>query len=221
MKKLLILSIVVCSTSVQATPVVTASHTLPTSATRWFSAGAGIGTDGTVFDNRVAQTFTVTTSGVLDTISFIATRSDGTTADLRVTLTNLIGGQPGISMASSLVEVNSFTEGFLSGRPDEFTTTLNFSSDDILLETGSQYAIVLSTDTIEANYRIYGDYSGYLGGNKLSFQNSGPFESPPYEVDFFFEVTVIPEPSSMFLVTAAAFITYFKHRKELTKVNGC
>ena len=193
--------LLVSTTSVQALTTVTASHTYSPDVRQRYSGGAGMGTDGAVYDNRKAQTFTVTTEGILNTISFMATRSTGTTADLRITLTDLHLGRPNMALASRLIELSSIPEN-TSPSPQQFTATVDFHSENMFLETGSRYGIVFSTDTTEANYGIYGDYSGYSGGSYLSFQNTGPYEYPSYPSDLYFEVTVnsIPEPATLLLL---------------------
>lgn len=185
----------------------TASHKLPSTATGWFSAGAGKALDGgTIFDNRLAQTFTSTVSGTLQTVSFIATRYTSTNADLRVSLTALTNGQPTPELTTVLLEVDSFEVGSLSGRPDTFNVSADFSMQDVLIEAQQEYAIVFLSDTADANYRIYGDRSGYSGGTSLDFQNSGPFEESTSASDLFFEVVVktIPEPTTATLLALTA-----------------
>ena len=190
MKVSVTVAIVIMCTPVLADSIRTAFHTLPPGATGSFNVGAGIGTDGMIFDNRRAQTFTPTVAGRVDSISFVATRLEGTDADLRVSLTTIDSGQPATVLFSTLIDVNSFTVGLVPGSGQSFTTTIDLSVAGIILATETQYALVFSTDTTEANYRIYGDNSGYLGGTMMRFQNSGPFVPSPLEADLFFEARV-------------------------------
>ena len=134
---------------------------------------------------------------MLDTVSFIATRLSGTTADLRVSITNLTDGQPSPTIATTTLDVNSFMEGSLI-QPGAFNSSATFRDMPVSLAAQSEYAIVFSTDTTEANYRLYGDRSGYPGGQQLRSQNATAFVPPSLSSDLFFEVSVdvVPEPST-------------------------
>jgi len=171
--------------------VTVAEHTLPPAATSWFEVGAGILTNGGVADNRQAQTFVPTTSGYLDGIEFNSYRTPGTGADLRVSVTSVLGGQPGTILESvqlpvSLVSTTVLNYSFLLGGGFSHHLT---ASGSLLLDAGATYALVFSTDTGEANYRIYGDFSGYDQGDILQFHNSGPYQAVP-GADLLFRVTV-------------------------------
>lgn len=181
---------------------VTAAHTYPPTTTQLFNTRAGMGVDGILYDNRDAQTFTSTTDGILNTISFTARKSTGTTADLRVTVTDVIGGQPGAPLATALVNRDLFAVEDYRYWDICFTTKVDFHLENVLLETGETYAIVFSSDTITANYRLYGDYTVYVGGSLMRFQNSGPYRTGDWPSDLYFEVTVnsIPEPSAITLL---------------------
>ena len=174
--------------------IVVAEHTLPSNATSWFNVGAGIGTDGAVFDNRQAQTFVPTASGYLTDVSFDLYRI-GTSADLRISITTVMGGQPAATLDSVLlpfaaVGTNSLSSSFLLG--GTFSHTVQTSGTQ-LLYSGVTYALVFSSDTTEANYQIYGDNSGYVSGTNLRFQNSGPFKDGVGS-DLLFRVTAVPIP---------------------------
>lgn len=216
-KGFLFLLLVLFSTTLHAATSVTASHYVGSPMAGYFNAGAGMGTDGIVYDNREAQTFTATTGGVLDTISCVVRRMNKTTADLKITLTDVVSGQPGVSLATAFVNLQSVPIENWSWWDRHFTVNINFISQDVVLEAGKQYAIVLSTDTTEANYRVYGDYTGYSGGTRMSSQNSGSYMSE-YPSDLYFEVTVnsIPEPSTVLLIAAGA--AFLKRRR--TKLDG-
>lgn len=202
---------------------VTASHTHSPDVTQHFSTGAGMATDGSVYDNREAQTFTATTGGFLNTISFVAKKSTGTTADLRITLTELIDAQPGMSLASGLIDTDSFALKKPGNRDYNFTATINFYSENILLKAGQKYAILFSTDTTEANYRLHGDQSDYPGGYRLKFKYGGPYKPDFNGSDLYFEVTVnsisklsrmlLMAAPAIFLMATAALIIYLKRRR--------
>jgi hypothetical protein len=191
--------------------IIVAEHTLPSNATSWFDVGAGIGTDdGRVFDNRQAQTFVPTASGFLQDVSFNVYRIS-TTADLRVSITEVLGGQPGTTLDSALLPVSTvgttpLSSSFLLSGAFSHSVTM---SGSLLLEAGVSYAVVFSSDTTEANYRIYGDRSGYSEGSNLRFQNSGPYVDAGGS-DLLFRVTAtpIPEPKATFLFGLAGLVLW-------------
>ena len=197
---------------------VTASHVFPTNGSGHYNVGAGLGTDGAVFDNRQAQTFTARVGGYVSDASFIASRLPVTNVDLRVSIAPLIGGQPGLIIGSTTLNVDSFADGFLSGNPDSFTSVADFRSERVLLVADREYAMVFGTDTVEANYRIYGDRSGYTDGEHIRSQNGSEFRPLGLDSDLFFEITVIPvpEPSTSFLATVG-FLSLLRRRKSPNK----
>ncbi|MGD9127082.1 MAG: hypothetical protein PVH19_06855 [Planctomycetia bacterium] len=200
MKSFLPVFVGVCLVSfgtVFAEPIVVASHTVPPKISGWFSSGAGIGTDDDIeYDNREAQTFTATADGWLKDVSFIASKITPTNVDLRVSVTLVVDGRPGKKIGTLLMDKDLFpNEDTFKSKLDKFNGVANFGPQQIPLKTGSQYAIVFSTDTVEANYRFYGDRSGYDGGTKMSAQNDRPYRLPERDSDFFFQVTVTSNPA--------------------------
>lgn len=193
-----------------AEPIVTAAkHMFPDGGRSFSNGGAGMATDGIVFDNVLGQTFTAEQTGILYEVSFIATRlNDLTSADLRIDIAEYFSDQPGDVLGTSYIPAQEFETGFLSGNPDTFNKTVSFAREDISLRIGARYALLFSTDVTEANYRVYGDNSGYLGGNWIKSQNGAPFSYSGSTSDLFFRVNLIsvPEPSSIAAVTIACFI---------------
>jgi hypothetical protein len=188
-----------------------AEHILPATSTSWFNAGAGMGTDGRVYDNRQAQTFTTTSFGFLESISFNAYRFATTNADLRVSVTSVIGGQPRTILESLVISPNSISTQSLSSaflRGGSFSNTIS-ASGKVFLQANTQYAIVFSTSSIEANYRLFGDYSAYSGGTSMSFQDSGPYKSSGGDLLFRVAANPIPEPEStaMCLISTLSLIS--------------
>jgi len=173
-----------------------AEHTFPPNPINWFNIGAGIGTDdGIVFDNRQAQTFVPTTSGYLKEIAFNVYRESNTDADLRVSITSTVGGQPQTTLESmvlpfSLVGTNYLDSSFLLSNTFSHRVA---ASGSVLLNAGVSYALVFSSDRKEANYRIHGDQSGYDQGVALQFQNSGPYHEF-VGADLVFRVSANPLP---------------------------
>lgn len=193
--------IVVLAGSCRAATVL-AEHVLPETASGWYSVGAGMGTDGRVYDNRQAQTFTATSLGYLVSISFNAYRFSTTNADLRVSVTTVVAGQPAAVLASILVSpaavaMQSPTLDFMRG--GGFSNTA-VSTGHLLLEENTRYALVFQSDSVEANYRLIGDYTGYAGGANLSFQNTGSFGSSSGDLLFRVLVAPVPEPQSPVLL---------------------
>jgi len=180
--------------------LIAATYPIPADPVSGFSCGAGMGTDGgEVFDNRKAQSFTTLEGGTLSTVSFVASRLPGTDVDLRLNVMTFDAGQPDEMLATTLIGIESFYEGFLPGWPEDFTHEVDFSDAGVVLEQDRMYALVFLTDTTEANYRLYGDYGGYDGGQLLSSQNGSPYK--PHDSDLFFEVRVlIPAPGSIVLL---------------------
>ena len=163
------------------------------------NGGAGMATDsGFVFDNVRGQTFTAEATGLLFDVSFIATRLDVTTnADLRIDVFNFESGQPTEMLGTTFIPAEEFEDGFLVDTPDAFNHTANFLNSNISITAGDQYAVLFSTDVTEANYRIYGDRSGYDGGNQIRSQNGGQFSNS--SLDLFFRVNTIVTPEAAVL----------------------
>ena len=209
MKTTVAIVALLCSIGSAKASITVAEHTLPANATSSFNVGAGLSIDGAVFDNRQAQTFIPTASGFLEDVSFNLYRNAYTNADLRISVMNVVGGQPSIILESLLlpfesVETNSLSFNFL--RSGSFSHTVKFSGS-LLLDAGVTYALVFSSDITEANYRIYGDRSGYPDGVQLRFQNLGPYQVST-DADLLFRVTVnpVPEPHVGALLAGVAIL---------------
>lgn len=198
--KLLLVFVIALTGSANASTVEVAVN--PYLGPSHFNIGAGIGIDNnTTYDNRLAQTFTPQVSGTLNSISFIAAQYHMSTANLKVSIATVSFGQPSQILASGYLTPASIPVTF--GITDNlsynsFTESLYFSANNILLNAGTQYAIIFSSNTPDANYRIYGSYSGYAGGSLMDFQNSGPYDSRGG--DLYFKVTatpIVPEPATL------------------------
>lgn len=175
-----------------------------------FNSGAGMASDdGIIYDNRYAQSFLTVETGQVGAVSFVASVLAPTAADLRLSLMSFSLGQPGSVLGSVLVGADTFATGFLSFSY-EFTHTVDFTSQDITLQSGLQYALVFSTDMPDANYRIYGDYEGYTGGATLFSQNGSPFSQRPG--DFYFRIAAVPAPAAGMILGFAALACFPRRR---------
>ena len=143
-------------------------------------------------------------------ISFTASTFGQASADLRVSLTSFVAGQPATTLASQLVAANSFQDGSINNH-DTFSHTIDFTNANLQLEANTQYALVFSSDTPDANYRIYGNSEGYLQGANYFSQNGSEFSLR--SGDLFFQVeTGIPAPSSLALISLAALTATRRRR---------
>jgi len=143
-------------------------------ATNRFNAGAGIGVDGAVFDNRLMQTFIASETGFLSSISLVISRFSST-ADLRVSLVSVDfdsstqSSQPFSTLDTTTIGLSEIHSGSLPLDYD-FTNQALFGESTELLE-GQRYGFLLSTDTTDANYRFYGSRSPGVAGKLSRFQN--------------------------------------------------
>lgn len=161
---------------------------------------------GVVDDFRQAQTFTPTTSGFLHDVSFNAHRWIDTTADLRISITSVVGGQPADILDSALIPSHLFGTSSLSSsflRSGAFSHTVTLPGK-FPLEAGVAYALVFSSDSVEAKYQIYGDHSGYADGANLRFMDSPLYEEMSGS-DLLFRVTANPVPEPHMGLLGGAF----------------
>ncbi|APZ93455.1 hypothetical protein [Fuerstiella marisgermanici] len=171
---------------------VTATNPLPDNSDR-SSTGVGKGRDGSkTYDNVNVQTFTAEESGTLDSISIVVGNSDPPNVpDLRVALATVSSDRPEREIAAVLVPSEDIPD--LGVVPDaRFTVAADYRSKNIYLSAGAKYAISLSTDTADANYRILINYNKYEAGHMLSYQNDKLRTKLPTRGDLVFEVTVDP-----------------------------
>lgn len=176
---------------------VIAENTFPSNASSWFNTGAGIGTDGEIYDNRKAQTFIPTSSGLLESISFNVHRQPDTNANLRISVTSMVEGQPTVTLATALLSFSSVGTSSISYaflQSGSFSNTVT-PADSVYLNAGVTYALVFSSDHTEANYRLYGYQSEYNNGTLMRFQNTGPYTVTTGS-DLLFRVTATPIPES-------------------------
>ncbi|QDU87939.1 hypothetical protein Pla175_13060 [Pirellulimonas nuda] len=201
--------------SVQCAPIVTATHQFPPdfddSRFRGTGAQAGMGIDsGTLYDNRVAQTFITEVGGRLATASFVARRFSGTMDELKVSIFTMLDGQPATEIASTRLEAEAFGEDLIFS-PATYTSVADFTSRHVLLDPETEYAMVFSVDVVDARYQIQGyllsgeSHSPYPNGSFLKSQNGSPFEPGASTADLYFQVTVtpVPEPAAITLTTLA------------------
>jgi hypothetical protein len=207
--------------------VVTALHTRHPSASGGFHAGAGMAEQSPlVFDNRQAQSFLATVSGLVQEVSFVAYQSTGTTAALRVDITSVVSGLPGASLAAASVPIAAFPE---SVSVPDLNVSADFSFTGLVLQAGTPYAIVFSSEVPNANYRLHGATSShvptsdpYPSGSKFSSQNGSPFEASPIKSDLYFQVTVdpVPEPAAVWLACCGLALLALNWRRFVLRRRG-
>lgn len=220
-----VMAIVLCHSLHAAITI--AENPYPADGNGFNSVGAGMGSDsGVIYDNRVAQTFMATTSGYLESVTFYAYRFGGTgmDADLRVSVTEILGGQPGIVLESAYAPFSSIS---IDSPPMEHlrdgsaATNVVFSATT-LLESGMTYALVFSSDTPVANYRMIG-YSptltsdNYLGGERLRSQNASQYVGNfGADLNFRVQAAPVPEPRVLgLLAMGCATACLFRNRRGL------
>jgi hypothetical protein len=183
--------------------VVTALHA---PATTGFSIGAGMAIDPpapTPFDNRLAQTFTAVVSGRPATASIVAYSGINATAPLRLDIVSWNVNQVVDVLATGYLAPSAFSTDYPQG-PLSFSPAASLSGG-IDLIAGHEYALVLWTETSDANYGVFGkDGNLYAGGEAYRSQNTSLFTPMLSGSDLFFEVTVTPEPSCGMLLCACA-----------------
>lgn len=199
-------------------------HPYPPDGSGFYSVGAGTGSDsGVIYDNRIAQTFLAATTGYIESLTFYAYRFGYSSmdADLRVSVTEILGGQPGNVLVSAYVPFSSISIGspLLEHLRDGSAAIRIVFSATTLLESGVTYALVFSSDTPEANYRMIG-HSGlitadnYLGGEQLRSQNGslyiGNFGA---DLNFSVEAAPIPEHGVPGMFCAAAVAAMFLRKR--------
>lgn len=81
------------------------------SVTSYFDAGAGQGYDGTLYDNKQAQTFVPSESGFIGSVSISVYRMPDTTAPLRIRIMDTLGGVPNSTLAETLNQIFPHNNG--------------------------------------------------------------------------------------------------------------
>ncbi|MEM1060182.1 MAG: PEP-CTERM sorting domain-containing protein [Verrucomicrobiota bacterium] len=209
-----------------------------------FTTGAGVAIDGSrTFDNRKMQLFRATVSGSIETLSIrVHDPADPSTVPLRASIVTLDGNQPDQLVATSLL-----TESLPDQLPfggTELNASFYFAEPTMLpptfgpggplvpdglvapalrgfVEAGTDYGIIFSTDSVDANYRLFGlRASGfdYPDGEILRFQNSGPYETSRFTpgsnlaFNLLVDPVFIPEPGTGALLLAAALGFIWRRR---------
>lgn len=198
--------------SSSASPVVTAEFSPPMGLNGGFNIGAGMAYDApapTPFDNRLAQTFVATTSGLPATASLIADLPPSAFADLTIDIGRLEGGLAANIIATGTISPDKFGSG-VNSSPMTFNGVVELLAIEQITE-GETYAIFFRSSTPNANYRIYGtDGNRYGEGQAWRSQNNPMYTQMSSSSDIFFQVTVtpVPEPTTCFLalVTIAAML---------------
>lgn len=199
-----------------AAPVVTAEFAPPTGLNGGFNIGAGMAYDApapTPFDNRLAQTFVATTSGLPATASLIADLPPSTFADLTIDIGRLEGGLAADIIATGTISPGKFGSG-VNSIPMTFNGIVELLAIDEIT-AGDTYAIFFRSSTPDANYRIYGtDENRYGEGRAWRSQNNPMYTPMLSSSDLFFQVTVTPapEPSACWLALASIAAMLVKRR---------
>jgi hypothetical protein len=204
------------TSSNSASPVVTAEFAPPVGLNGWFNIGAGMAYDApapTPFDNRLAQTFVATTSGLPMTASLIADLPLSTFADLTIDIGRLEGGLAADIIATGTISPDKFGSG-VNSSPMTFNGVVELLAIDEIT-AGETYAIFFRSSTTDANYRIYGtDGNRYGEGQAWRSQNNPMYTPMLSSSDLFFQVTVtpVPEPSACLLALAPIAAMLVKRR---------
>lgn len=218
---LMLASLCIANCSRARAELVTASHKKLPSTSGGFVSGAGMAVDPPApnpFDNRESQTFLALVSGSVSRVSFVAHAYSGTTAPLRVDITTVVGGQPAASLGHALVPVEEFPGPFI----DDSVLNINvdFSAASTMLNAGTLYSIVFSSEIPNANYGLYGVYESnlaaanrYTSGSRGFSQNGSPFASSASDLYFEVTVTPVPEPSTWMLASLGCMLAVFYVRK--------
>jgi hypothetical protein len=142
----------------------------------------------------------------------MARRKEITNAPLRVDVVTLNVLQPVSVLATGTLEPNAFPTDI--PWPPQFNVTVKLNATAELL-ANKPYAVVLSTDVPNADYRIYGTYgNGYATGAEMQgwIPAGSRFLTFSTTSDLFFRVTVAPEPSALALLVSPLLALSRIHR---------
>jgi hypothetical protein len=169
---------------------------------------------GSGFNNYAAQSFTAQVSGTLSKIAF-QTADGGQSIPVSFAILNMAGGVPNAVLAE--VQLPGSTV------PDGYTLfAVDFSSFGIPIVAGNQYAITakpaIDTTAFSPGWQ-FATGNFYSGGRAFWYPIGGPWDPNSTfitsDYDFGFQVTVVPENStlSLFALAAACGIARRARRK--------
>ena len=156
-------------------------------------------------DRRVSQTFLTTVAGFLDevTVSLISNGPTGP-SEISMWIAETTDPNPGDTLRkpSALLGMATITTPVLIGTPSFFS--FDFSSLNINLAIGTQYAIIMTPATSGGYSWINDDSNGYTDGAQIESLDGGSTwltdesEGPnPFDLVFSVSIQAIPEPSSL------------------------
>ena len=130
---------------------------------------------GRVFDNKTLQTFTAERSGTLDLACFKMQRRISPAPNPRVRIVLFSNGVITSVLGTAFIDGESLPERTSSSRQNQrLNCFADFRSSSVFLTKGEEYAIVIDTEDLDANYGITG--SSFIDdGGRWSSQNSNVF----------------------------------------------
>ncbi len=159
---------------------------------------SGYGVGDSIF--QAAQTFVSNQTGDVEEVQFLLLSNSTIPGSLTATVTDLVAGEPGSTLGSVTVLNPVFPPLSNEEDPDPFWFAFDFNGESIGLQSGTGYAIILSTPD---GIGIRGDLPGsYADGKAFITSNSGSTWNgvDGGMTDWGFQVTVVPEPTSAALL---------------------
>jgi PEP-CTERM motif-containing protein len=158
---------------------------------------------------QAGQTFAPTESGQLADVAILLSENGGQPTSVFVDLRPTQSGVP----TSTILGTATIPGNLLSSTPTLLSA--DFTSLDIPLSVGTEYAFTLTTSANGGAYVDGGDQNGYAAGGAFTSDDSGGTWSSSGlgSFDVGFQVTaVVPEPTSMALVIVGGAGLIFRRR---------
>jgi hypothetical protein len=163
-----------------------------------------------------AQTFIPTATGPVFAVDLALSKLNAASnLTLQIHTADEPSGLPGaISLASVTLTPAQVTDSAFS--PLTYTT-FNFASSGLTLTAGTQYSLVLASDSSDSQYSVYASGNTYPDGEDFGSTNTGATFLPyggtrPSTLDWTFQVREVPEPSLTALAAASILILHRRRR---------